>query len=233
MEEKQAEKLPLPVIGIVLGATGLALSWIPVVNLLGFSLAIVGLILVGVSFYVNRQGKKVLTYIGLGLTLVAAIVSMTLHVTYAKLATNVSKAVATEIEKEDDRVRESKILEDAKGQSAAKATTEKDKTQTIDTPEGKAQVDLSKDARHWTSAYFDKLQVGDELTGKGGAKLADVEKEVGKPSVTFNIEEFGIKAHAASWVNFTDTEDVVLVFVEQDNGDLLLVDKGIEKSDEA
>lgn len=221
MDQKQAEKLPLPIIGLALGAMGLVLSWIPLLTLLSFSMAIVGLVLIGVSLYVNRENKKLLTWIGLGVTILTAVVSMSFHVTYANIAKEAT-AKAEQVKKDAEAKKESK----------AKEAKEKNSKATISTPEGEAEIDMTKNADSWTQKYFDALVVGEPLTGAGGAKMKDIVAQVGEPSFEMEEDFDGVKVKAQSWFGFTDTEDIVLGFMEQDNGDWLLMYKSIEADDE-
>lgn len=223
MLEKQNEQVALPIIGMVLGAMGLMISWIPIVNLFGFVMGVAGLIIIAVSFYVNRQNKKVLTYIGLGLTIAAAVVSMALHVTYTSLAGDISKAIDSEIQKEE------KLLEDSKQRQEDDVL----KDGSLEKAQENADIDVTKNAEKWTKAYFDQLKVGDDISGQGGISLTDVEKEVGKPTIKMDFEEEGIKARVVSWVDYEGTDVIVLVFVQQANGQWLLADKSIEKDADA
>lgn len=219
MIEKQAEKIGLPVTGMVLGALGLAISWIPLVNIVGFILGVSGLIIIGVSLYVNRQNKKLLTYIGLGLTIAASVISMTLYVTYANVANSVTKVIDSEIQREEQLLEDNKKIRDnADAEKAIKEELGEN-----------ANMDLTKSADKWTQAYFDNLKVGDSLTGQGGVNMTAVEKEVGKPTITFDVEEAGVKARVHTWADFKDTDSIVLLFVQQANGDWLLAHKSIEK----
>jgi len=84
MSEEPTEQIGLPVTGIVFGSFGLLLSWIPYVNYFALILAIVGLMFTIISFIINRHVKKVLTYVSLGLTVSALLISGMMHVAIVK-----------------------------------------------------------------------------------------------------------------------------------------------------
>ncbi|AIM63012.1 Prophage protein [Weissella ceti] len=100
MTEKQAEKLALPIIGIVLGSLGLLLSWVPIVNNFAFFLAVIALILTGISFLVNRGGKKTLTYVSLGLAVATGAIVMMTQASYSKALDSVTTAVKSDSKSE-------------------------------------------------------------------------------------------------------------------------------------
>lgn len=115
MTEKQAEKLALPIIGIVLGSLGLLLSWVPIVNNFAFILAIVALILTGISFFVNRGGKKTLTYISLGLAIATGAVVLLTQASYSKALDTVSDSVSSSVS--NDKKDSKKLIEGKVGET--------------------------------------------------------------------------------------------------------------------
>ncbi|MCW0953042.1 hypothetical protein OIT44_03010 [Weissella ceti] len=99
--EKQNEKLVLPIIGIVLGSLALLLSWIPIINNFAFFLAIVALILTIISYFINRQGKKTLTWVSLGLAIGSGVIVLVTQASYSR-AFDAGVATVSSTDKSDD-----------------------------------------------------------------------------------------------------------------------------------
>ncbi|MCW0952982.1 hypothetical protein OIT44_02710 [Weissella ceti] len=221
MEEQQKEKLALPITGIVLGALGAILAFISGVRLLGLALAIIGLIVIVVAFVVNQKHKKVLTYVGLAVTIIAAILAMVLESNEPAPVSKETQSVAKALKAEDESIRAKKKSDDAKVAALNKVMTE-------EVLEKNAKMNIDNDASAWTKDYFDQLKVSKEITGVGGAKLADVEAVVGKPSLESDVDAEELKVRVVSWFSSTDDNDYLLIFVEQENGEWLLIDKSIQ-----
>lgn len=202
MTEKQAEKLALPIIGIVLGTLGLLLSWVPIINNFAFVLAIIALILTGISFLVNRKGTKTLTYISLGLAIATGAIVLMTQASYSKALDSVSKDIKT-----------------------STSTSSKSGDVSVST-----DVDLSN--KNWSQADYDALKAGDTLTGEGGDTLKKVEEKFGKPTVSSDVSAMGHSVKSMGWTNTNgkETSSITLQFVEQDNGDWLLSTKSQAKS---
>ncbi|AIG65690.1 hypothetical protein ACRHK7_05565 [Weissella tructae] len=221
MSEKQAEKMALPIVGIVLGALALIMSWIPFMNLFGFFLALVGLVLTGISFYVNRQGKKVLTFISLGLVIAGAAISMAFHVSYVQLYKVAEKSIQEEQKREEKRA-----IADVKKEFAEMSAEEGMEMKIV----GEPTINLDNDGNTWNQEKYDALKVGAELTGVGGSNAADIEKEHGVATSSVEVEVGGITLKVLTWTDEYDEDDdsgVVLTFIKQSNGDWLLSDKEI------
>lgn len=221
MSDKQAEKIALPIVGIILGALALLMSWIPFVNLFGFFLALVGLVLTGVSFYVNRQGKKVLTFISLGLVIAGAAISMAIHVSYVQLY----KVADKELKAEEKR-QEKRAIADVKKEFAKLSAEEGVEMEIV----GEPIINLDNDGNTWNQEKYDALKVGAELTGVGGSNAAEIEKEHGVATASVELEVGGIVVKVLTWTDEYDEEDdsaIVLTFIKQSNGDWLLADKEI------
>ncbi|QVK11527.1 hypothetical protein [Weissella ceti] len=124
MEEQQKEKLALPITGIVLGALGAILAFISGVRLLGLALAIIGLIVIVVAFVVNQKHKKVLTYVGLAVTIIAAILAMVLESNEPAPVSKETQSVAKALKAEDESIRAKKKSDDAKVAALNKVMTE-------------------------------------------------------------------------------------------------------------
>lgn len=221
MDEQQREKLGLPIVASVLGAVGAVLALISGVRLFGLALAIIGLIVIIVSFIVNQKHKKTLTYVGLVITLIAAVLAMALEGNDPDPVAKETHSAAKKIKAEDERIREQKKEDAAKADTINEHVTE-------EALEKNAKTDFDKDASAWTKAYFDQLKASEEVTGKDGAKLADVEAKVGKPTLESDVDADGTKVRVVSWFGFTETDDIMLIFVQQENGDWLLIDKSIQ-----
>lgn len=93
MEKK--ERKVLPILALVFGGIGLALSWIPIINNLAFLFATVGLILGIVAFIVNLKKKKVLTIIGTIISFVGIVIVLVSQSAYSDAVNKVSKEVST------------------------------------------------------------------------------------------------------------------------------------------
>lgn len=219
MTEKQAEKLALPIIGIVLGSLGLLLSWVPIINNFAFFLAIIALILTGISFLVNRGGKKTLTYVSLGLAIATGAIVMMTQASYSKTLESVSTAVKSENKKSDDKQSESKS-EDKKSESKSEDKSSKLGMSTD------VSFDLNGTSKEWTQADYDSLKTGSS-TGAGGQSLESVKETFGDPTSSVDTSLLGLEAKSMSWDNIgSDTSaSVTMTFFKQSNGDWLLADK--------
>lgn len=92
---KKEERKVLPILALVFGGIGLALSWIPFINNLAFLFAIVGLILGIVAFIVNLKKKKTLTIIGTIISLAGVVIVLVSQSAYGDAVDKVSKDVST------------------------------------------------------------------------------------------------------------------------------------------
>ncbi|MGT2923745.1 DUF4190 domain-containing protein [Streptococcus caviae] len=92
---KKEERKVLPILALVFGGIGLALSWIPFINNLAFLFAIVGLILGIVAFIVNLKKKKILTIIGTIISLAGIVIVLVSQSAYSDAVDKVSKDVST------------------------------------------------------------------------------------------------------------------------------------------
>lgn len=97
-EENKQGKLPerkvSPIIALVFGAIALALSWMPIINNIAAVFAVVGVILGLISLVVNRKHKKVLTWVGLVISIASFAIVLIAQNSFSKSIDNATSEVA-------------------------------------------------------------------------------------------------------------------------------------------
>lgn len=90
--ENLEEKKVLGIIAIIFGGFGMLLSWIPIINNFAFILGLIGLILGVIAFVVNRKNKKILTVIGISLSIATIIIVIATQAIFVKSWDNATKS---------------------------------------------------------------------------------------------------------------------------------------------
>lgn len=95
--DKKNEKKVLAIVAVILGVIGLILSWMPIINNVGFVFAILGVILGVISLLVNLKNKKVLSIVSLVISILACVIVLSTQSLYSKAIDDTSKKIKTDI----------------------------------------------------------------------------------------------------------------------------------------
>ncbi|MFM9319288.1 CD20-like domain-containing protein [Streptococcus sp. ST16] len=206
VQMKPEEQKVLGILATIFGAIALLGSWIPFINYLSFSIAIVALILGIIGLIANLKKRKTMAIIGTSLAVASVVLFFTTQILYA----NVYK----------DFVREF-------NRSYREASSSMERDLTDDTIDSLPEDEEEDDTFTWTQEQFDALIEGDlDNKGKGGTNYKDIIKKHGLPDSEFDstIESYDTKK--ITYIGIDDRiKTVTLTFVKQDNGQLLLVHK--------
>ena len=217
---KQKEQKILGILAIIFGTLALLGSWIPIVNILSFFLAIATLILGVFGIAINLRNRKTMAIIGTTLGLISIVVILTTQVlsthvfydlarTFRHPYTNITSSTDTEIYDE-----------------------------LPDSSTGEADDEENTEFFTWSQEQFDALVEGDTSdSGKGGSNYKDIIRKHGIPdSETDSIMgDYEIKRITYLSIS-SDPKTVVLTFVKQENGQFLLIRKfaiGLDRKEQS
>ena len=206
---KQKEQKILGIIAIIFGTLALLGSWIPIVNILSFFLAITTLILGVFGIAINLRNRKTMAIIGTTLGLISIVVILTTQVlsthvfydlarTFRHPYTNITSSTDTEVYDE-----------------------------LPDSSTGEADDEEDTEFFTWTQEQFDALIEGDTSNrGKGGSNYKDIIRKHGIPDSETDSVMGDYEIKRITYLSISsDPKTVVLTFVKQENGQFLLVRK--------
>ena len=217
---KQKEQKLLGILAIIFGALALLGSWIPIVNILSFFLAIATLILGVFGIAINLRNRKTLAIIGTTLGLISIVLVLITQV----LSTNVFTDFARTFSHPYRNITSSTDTEDY-GELPDSSTGEEDDEE-------------DSEFFTWSQEQFDALVEGDTSdSGKGGSNYKDIIRKHGIPdSETDSIMgDYEIKRITYLSIS-SDPKTVVLTFVKQENGQFLLIRKfaiGLDRKEQS
>lgn len=96
-----SEKKVIGILSIIFGGIGILLSWIPIVNNVAAVFGVVALILGFIALIVNRKNKKLLSIIGLALSIATIAIVVITQSIYGKAAEEATKSFNNSVEKVD------------------------------------------------------------------------------------------------------------------------------------
>jgi len=217
---KQKEQKILGILAIIFGALALLGSWIPIVNILSFFLAIATLILGVFGIAINIRNRKTLAIIGTTLGLISIVLVLITQV----LSTNIFTDFARTFSHPYRNITSSTDTEDY-GELPDSSTDEGDDEE-------------DTEFFTWSQEQFDALVEGDTSdSGKGGSNYKDIIRKHGIPdSETDSIMgDYEIKRITYLSIS-SDPKTVVLTFVKQENGQFLLIRKfaiGLDRKEQS
>ena len=217
---KQEEYKTLGILAIIFGTLALLGSWLPIVNILSFFLAIATLILGVFGIAINLRSRKTMAIIGTTLGLISIVVILTTQVlsthvfydlakTFRHPYTNITSSTDTEVYDE-----------------------------LPDSSTGEADDEEDTEFFTWSQEQFDALVEGDTSnSGKGGSNYKDIIRKHGIPvSETDSVMgDYEIKRITYLSIS-SDPKTVVLTFVKQENGQFLLIRKfaiGLDRKEQS
>ena len=217
---KQKEQKILGILAIIFGTLALLGSWIPIVNILSFFLAIATLILGVFGIAINLRNRKTVAIIGTTLGLISIVVILTTQVlsthvfydlarTFRHPYTNITSSTDTEIYDE-----------------------------LPDSSTGEADDEENTEFFTWSQEQFDALVEGDTSdSGKGGSNYKDIIRKHGIPDSETDSVMGDYEIKRITYLSISsDPKTVVLTFVKQENGQFLLIRKfaiGLDRKEQS
>ncbi len=217
---KQKEQKILGILAIIFGTLALLGSWIPIVNILSFFLAITTLILGVFGITINLRSRKTMAIIGTTLGLISIVVILTTQVlsthvfydlakTFRHPYTNITSSTDTEVYDE-----------------------------LPDSSTGEADDEEDTEFFTWSQEQFDALVEGDTSnSGKGGSNYKDIIRKHGIPDSETDSVMGDYEIKRITYLSISsDPKTVVLTFVKQENGQFLLIRKfaiGLDRKEQS
>ena len=217
---KQKEQKLLGILAIIFGALALLGSWIPIVNILSFFLAIATLILGVFGIAINLRNRKTLAIIGTTLGLISIVLVLITQV----LSTNVFTDFARTFSHPYRNITSSTDTEDY-GELPDSSTDEGDDEE-------------DTEFFTWSQEQFDALVEGDTSnSGKGGSNYKDIIRKHGIPDSETDSVMGDYEIKRITYLSISsDPKTVVLTFVKQENGQFLLIRKfavGLDRKEQS
>ena len=201
---KQKEEKILGIIAIIFGALALLGSWIPIVNILSFFLAIATLILGVFGIALNLRNRKTLAMIGSSFGLISIIIVLISQLLFTPIFADFIRGY---------RSSSNYLMEEP--------TNEDWPNSTIDEYEEEEEIFT------WTQEQFDALIEGDPSNqGQGGSNYKDIISEHGIPDSEVDSSDSDYETKRITYLSLSSpSKAVVLNFVKQKNGQFLLIHK--------
>ena len=217
---KQKEQKLLGILAIIFGALALLGSWIPIVNILSFFLAIATLILGVFGIALNLRNRKTLAIIGTTLGLISIVLVLITQV----LSTNIFTDLARTFSHPYRNITSSTDTEDY-GELPDSSTDEGDDEE-------------DTEFFTWSQEQFDALVEGDTSdSGKGGSNYKDIIRKHGIPDSETDSVMGDYEIKRITYLSISsDPKTVVLTFVKQENGQFLLIRKfavGLDRKEQS
>ena len=217
---KQEEYITSGILAIIFGTLALLGSWLPIVNILSFFLAIATLILGVFGIAINLRSRKTMAIIGTTLGLISIVVILTTQVlsthvfydlakTFRHPYTNITSSTDTEVYDE-----------------------------LPDSSTGEADDEEDTEFFTWSQEQFDALVEGDTSnSGKGGSNYKDIIRKHGIPDSETDSVMGDYEIKRITYLSISsDPKTVVLTFVKQENGQFLLIRKfaiGLDRKEQS
>lgn len=217
---KQKEQKILGILAIIFGTLAFLGSWLPIVNILSFFLAIATLILGVFGIAINLRNRKTMAIIGTTLGLISIVVILTTQVlsthvfydlakTFRHPYTNITSSTDTEVYDE-----------------------------LPDSSTGEADDEEDTEFFTWSQEQFDALVEGDTSnSGKGGSNYKDIIRKHGIPDSETDSVMGDYEIKRITYLSISsDPKTVVLTFVKQENGQFLLIRKfaiGLDRKEQS
>ena len=201
---KQKEQKILGILAIIFGTLALLGSWIPIVNILSFFLAIASLILGIFGIALNLRNRKTLAMIGSSFGLISIIIVLISQLLFTPIFADFIRGY---------RSSSNYLMEEP--------TNEDWPNSTIDEYEEEEEIFT------WTQEQFDALIEGDPSNqGQGGSNYKDIISEHGIPDSEVDSSDSDYETKRITYLSLgSPSKAVVLNFVKQKNGQFLLIHK--------
>lgn len=175
--EKLPEKKMLGIISIVIGVIALVLSWVPFINNFAAIVAVIGLVFGVVGLFLNRKHKKIFSWIGVVLSILAFVVVLMTQSMYSNAINKATEAPQAE------------PASSAKASSTASSSSKSTKKNTIEINYQKYEV---KDSKTYKVNYSDNSWAGTnvKINSVTVYKLAKPYKYDSANDGNFNVNGF-------------------------------------------
>ena len=217
---KQKEQKILGILAIIFGTLALLGSWIPIVNILSFFLAIASLILGIFGIALNLRNRKTLAIIGTTLGVISIVIVLITQVLSTNIFTDLARTFSHPY------------------RNITFSTNTEEYDELPDSSTGEEDDEEDTEFFTWSQEQFDALVEGDTSnSGKGGSNYKDIIRKHGIPdSETDSIMgDYEIKRITYLSIS-SDPKTVVLTFVKQENGQFLLIRKfaiGLDRKEQS
>ena len=217
---KQKEQKILGILAIIFGTLALLGSWIPIVNILSFFLAIASLILGIFGIVLNLRNRKTLAIIGTTLGVISIVIVLITQVLSTNIFTDLARTFSHPY------------------RNITFSTNTEEYDELPDSSTGEEDDEEDTEFFTWSQEQFDALVEGDTSnSGKGGSNYKDIIRKHGIPdSETDSIMgDYEIKRITYLSIS-SDPKTVVLTFVKQENGQFLLIRKfavGLDRKEQS
>ena len=217
---KQKEQKLLGILAIIFGALALLGSWIPIVNILSFFLAIATLILGVFGIAINIRNRKTLAIIGTTLGLISIVLVLITQVLSTNIFTDFARTFSHPY------------------RNITSSTDAEDYGELPDSSIGEGDDEEDTEFFTWSQEQFDALVEGDTSdSGKGGSNYKDIIRKHGIPDSETDSVMGDYEIKRITYLSISsDPKTVVLTFVKQENGQFLLIRKfavGLDRKEQS
>ena len=217
---KQKEQKLLGILAIIFGTLALLGSWIPIVNILSFFLAIATLILGVFGIAINLRNRKTLAIIGTTLGLISIVLVLITQVLSTNIFTDFARTFSHPY------------------RNITSSTDAEDYGELPDSSIGEEDDEEDTEYFTWSQEQFDALVEGDTSdSGKGGSNYKDIIRKHGIPDSETDSVMGDYEIKRITYLSISsDPKTVVLTFVKQENGQFLLIRKfavGLDRKEQS
>ena len=217
---KQKEQKLLGILAIIFGALALLGSWIPIVNILSFFLAIATLILGVFGIAINLRNRKTLAIIGTTLGIISIVLVLITQVLSTKIFTDFARSFSHPY------------------RNITSSTDAEDYGELPDSSIGEEDDEEDTEYFTWSQEQFDALIEGDPSNqGQGGSNYKDIISEHGIPDSEVDSSDSDYETKRITYLSLgSPSKAVVLNFVKQKNGQFRLIHKfavGLDRKEQS
>lgn len=217
---KQKEQKLLGILAIIFGALALLGSWIPIVNILSFFLAIATLILGVFGIAINLRNRKTLAIIGTTLGIISIVLVLITQVLSTNIFTDFARTFSHPY------------------RNITSSTDAEDYGELPDSSIGEEDDEEDTEYFTWSQEQFDALIEGDPSNqGQGGSNYKDIISEHGIPDSEVDSSDSDYETKRITYLSLgSPSKAVVLNFVKQKNGQFRLIHKfavGLDRKEQS
>ena len=206
---KQKEEKILGIIAIIFGSLALLGSWLPIISVLSFFFAIISITLGVFGIGRNLKNRKIMAIIGTALGILSIFLVLMTQVLPSGVFTDLAKNFRHPY------------------RSLTSLTEDEEFGNLPDYRSDESNDEEDTDSFAWTQEQFDALIEGDTANrGKGGSNYKDIISKHGQPDSEIESTSGDYDIKRITYLSLgSNTKTVVLTFVKQENGQLLLIRK--------